>query len=143
MTAPAPATTEALFYHLERHPLEVVLPQLLLRTLERGWRAVVQAGSEERLEAAVRAGIREEHVCLDPGIGFGKSLQDNLSLLNGLAMFHGLGCPILLGASRMLPVARAVAAYPDLTLACAVGGTLLGIGLAGGWHLRLGPPRSP
>ena len=51
MTAPAAATTEILFYHLERHPLEVVLPQLLLRTLERGWRAVVQAGSEERLEA--------------------------------------------------------------------------------------------
>ncbi len=43
--------TEALFYHLERHPLETVLPQLLMRTLERGWRAVVQAGSEERLEA--------------------------------------------------------------------------------------------
>jgi DNA polymerase-3 subunit chi len=43
--------TEALFYHLERQPLETVLPQLLLRTLERGWRAVVEAGSEERLEA--------------------------------------------------------------------------------------------
>lgn len=43
--------TEALFYHLERHPLETVLPLLLLKTLERGWRAVVQAGSEERLEA--------------------------------------------------------------------------------------------
>ncbi len=44
------ARTEALFYHLERQPLETVLPQLLERTLERGWRAVVQAGSEERLE---------------------------------------------------------------------------------------------
>ena len=49
MTTPAP--TEALFYHLERQPLESVLPQLLERTLGRGWRAVVQAGSEERLEA--------------------------------------------------------------------------------------------
>ncbi len=46
-----PTATEALFYHLERQPLESVLPQLLERTLERGWRAVVQAGSEERLEA--------------------------------------------------------------------------------------------
>ena len=45
------APTEALFYHLERQPLEAVLPLLLQRTLERGWRAVVQAGSEERLEA--------------------------------------------------------------------------------------------
>lgn len=42
---------EVLFYHLERAPLERVLPSLLERTLERGWRAVVQAGSEERLEA--------------------------------------------------------------------------------------------
>ena len=44
-------TTEILFYHLERAPLERVLPSLLERTLERGWRAVVQAGSEPRIEA--------------------------------------------------------------------------------------------
>lgn len=43
--------TEVLFYHLERQPLERVLPQLISKTLERGWRAVVQAGSEERVEA--------------------------------------------------------------------------------------------
>ena len=42
--------TEVLFYHLERRPLEAVLPSLLLKTLERGWRAVVQVGSDERLE---------------------------------------------------------------------------------------------
>lgn len=42
---------EVLFYHLERQPLERVLPALLEKTLERGWRAVVQSGSEERLEA--------------------------------------------------------------------------------------------
>jgi DNA polymerase-3 subunit chi len=45
------ATTEVLFYHLERQPLERVLPNLLERTLARGWRAVVQAGSAERLDA--------------------------------------------------------------------------------------------
>jgi DNA polymerase-3 subunit chi len=43
--------TEVLFYHLELQPLERVLPSLLERTLERGWRAVVQCGSRERLEA--------------------------------------------------------------------------------------------
>ncbi len=43
--------TEVLFYHLEHQPLERVLPSLVERTLERGWRAVVQAGSEERVEA--------------------------------------------------------------------------------------------
>lgn len=43
--------TELLFYHLERSPLESVLPGLLGRCLERGWRVVVQIGSDERLEA--------------------------------------------------------------------------------------------
>jgi len=43
--------TEVLFYHLEQRPLEQVLPILLEKTLERGWRAVVQTGSEERSEA--------------------------------------------------------------------------------------------
>ena len=43
--------TEVLFYHLEHQPLERVLPALVERTLERGWRAVVQAGSDERVEA--------------------------------------------------------------------------------------------
>jgi len=45
------APTEVFFYHLERHPLERVLPNLLERTLERGWKAVVQVGSPERLAA--------------------------------------------------------------------------------------------
>ena len=43
--------TEVLFYHLERQPLERVLPTLVERTVARGWRAVVQAGSDERVEA--------------------------------------------------------------------------------------------
>ena len=41
--------SEVLFYHLQRQPLEAVLPTLLEKSLERGWRAVVQAGSEERV----------------------------------------------------------------------------------------------
>lgn len=49
-SAEAPPT-EVLFYQLERQPLEQALPGLLERTLDRGWRAVVQGGSEERLEA--------------------------------------------------------------------------------------------
>jgi len=43
--------TPVFFYHLERQPLEAVLPKLLSVSLERGWRVVVQAGSEERAEA--------------------------------------------------------------------------------------------
>ncbi|WP_296611454.1 dihydropteroate synthase [Sphingomonas sp.] len=55
---------------------------------------------DARIAAVVAGGVDRAKIIVDPGIGFGKSLQDNLSLLNGLAMFHGLGCPILLGASR-------------------------------------------
>lgn len=47
----ADAKSEVLFYQLDRQPLERVLPSLLERTLERGWRAVVQTGSPERMEA--------------------------------------------------------------------------------------------
>lgn len=43
--------TEILFYHLEQTPLERVLPQLLEKTLERGWKAVVELGSDERADA--------------------------------------------------------------------------------------------
>jgi DNA polymerase-3 subunit chi len=43
--------TEILFYHLQRQPLERVLPALIQKALERGWRVVVQAASEERLES--------------------------------------------------------------------------------------------
>jgi DNA polymerase III subunit chi len=43
--------SEVLFYHLEARPLEAVIPQLLEKTLERGWRAVIEVGSTERAEA--------------------------------------------------------------------------------------------
>ena len=55
---------------------------------------------EERIAAAEEAGIARDKVLIDPGIGFGKTVAHNLELMNGLALFHGLGCPILLGASR-------------------------------------------
>ena len=55
---------------------------------------------EARIAAVVAGGVDRARIIADPGIGFGKSLQDNLKLLNGLALFHGLGCPIMLGASR-------------------------------------------
>lgn len=54
----------------------------------------------ERVSAAVAAGIARDRIIVDPGIGFGKTLAHNLSLLSRLSLFHGLGCPILLGASR-------------------------------------------
>ena len=55
---------------------------------------------EARVDAVAAAGVPRESIAVDPGIGFGKSLSDNLQLINGLASFHGLGCPVMLGASR-------------------------------------------
>ncbi|GMN02630.1 dihydropteroate synthase [Erythrobacter sp. MTPC3] len=49
---------------------------------------------------AIAAGIAEDRIMLDPGIGFGKSLKDNLALINSLPLFHALGSPLLLGVSR-------------------------------------------
>ena len=55
---------------------------------------------EERISAACVSGIRRDRIIVDPGIGFGKTLEHNLSLLRGLSLLHDLGLPILLGASR-------------------------------------------
>lgn len=54
----------------------------------------------ERVRAALAAGIPASRIVVDPGIGFGKTLAHNLALLRGISLFHGLGCPVLLGASR-------------------------------------------
>jgi dihydropteroate synthase len=54
----------------------------------------------ERRDAAIAAGIARERIFLDPGIGFGKSVAENLALINALAMFHALGQPLLVGLSR-------------------------------------------
>ena len=53
-----------------------------------------------RIEAAVSAGIARTNIIVDPGIGFGKTVAHNLALLRRLSLFHSLGCPIMLGASR-------------------------------------------
>jgi dihydropteroate synthase len=55
---------------------------------------------EERLSFAVAAGIREEHVCLDPGIGFGKTVAHNLELVRRLPELAAIGPPLLIGLSR-------------------------------------------
>jgi dihydropteroate synthase len=54
----------------------------------------------ERIEAAASAGISRDRILIDPGFGFGKNVSHNLELMNGLALFHSLGCPIVVGASR-------------------------------------------
>jgi len=53
-----------------------------------------------RIETAVAAGIDRSRIAADPGLGFGKTLAHNLALLGHTALFHGLGVPLLIGASR-------------------------------------------
>ena len=60
----------------------------------------VYAYLEGRIAVAEAAGIPRSALIVDPGIGFGKTLEHNLALLRGLSLFHGLGCALLLGVSR-------------------------------------------
>jgi dihydropteroate synthase len=61
---------------------------------------------EARIDACEAAGIPRTRLVVDPGIGFGKTLAHNLALISSLGIFHGLGCPILLGASRKSFIGR-------------------------------------
>jgi len=54
----------------------------------------------EAIDRALQAGILKERIILDPGIGFGKRLEDNLRILGGLGALRGFGCPLLIGLSR-------------------------------------------
>ena len=54
----------------------------------------------DRVVACQRAGMARQLLCVDPGIGFGKSFAHNLEVLQQLALFHGLGLPVLVGLSR-------------------------------------------
>ena len=75
----------------------------------------VAAFLEERLAAAVSAGIAEELICLDPGIGFGKSVEHNLELLRRLDVLVGLGRPVLVGVSRKRMLGRVLGDPEALT----------------------------
>ena len=54
----------------------------------------------KKITDLIQAGVKKSNIAIDPGIGFGKSLSDNLNILKYLPIFHGLGVPILIGASR-------------------------------------------
>jgi dihydropteroate synthase len=67
---------------------------------------------EERIAAAEAAGIAREKILVDPGFGFGKNVGHNLELMNGLALLHSLGCPIVIGASRKRTIGALSAEAP-------------------------------
>ena len=60
----------------------------------------------ERLDHLEERGLPRCRIAVDPGIGFGKSFEHNIEILRGLALFHGLGCPLLVGASRKRFISR-------------------------------------
>jgi dihydropteroate synthase len=66
----------------------------------------VLAFLEERIAFAVEQGVREERICVDPGIGFGKTPDQNLELLRRLDVLCSLGLPVLVGVSRKSTLAR-------------------------------------
>ena len=89
---------------------------------------------KERRDAALAAGIARANIVLDPGIGFGKSLADNLALLNALPLFHALGQPLLLGASRKRMIgALSNEAPADKRLGGSL--ALAKLGMDAGYHL--------
>jgi dihydropteroate synthase len=87
----------------------------------------VAAFLEERLAFAVAAGVREEQVLLDPGIGFGKTLRHNLLLLAHLDRIAALGRPVVLGASRKRFIGALLGAAPGERAVGTVATTVLGL----------------
>ena len=86
----------------------------------------VAAFLEERLEAAVAAGVAEERICLDPGIGFGKTTEQNLELVRRLDVIVALGRPVVVGFSRKSSLGK-ILGDPDArtgTTAASVGAAL-------------------
>jgi len=80
----------------------------------------------ESVELALQAGVRRENIILDPGIGFGKTVEQNLELLNRLNEIKMLGFPVLLGPSRKSFIGYTLDLPPDQRLegtlaACSVG----------------------
>jgi dihydropteroate synthase len=87
---------------------------------------------EGRIAAAMAGGIAADAIIADPGIGFGKGLVHNLALLKGLSLLHGLGVPILLGASRKSLISKLVGDVPveqrlPGSLALALAGAAAGV----------------
>lgn len=70
----------------------------------------------ERIQFAAQSGIERQNIIVDPGIGFGKTLDHNLTLLRGLPAFAALGQPLLVGASRKAFIGRILGTEPDQRL---------------------------
>jgi len=88
--------------------------------------AEVVAFLRERLTVAADSGIRPEQVLIDPGIGFGKTVEHNLSLLRHLDALVALGRPVVLGASRKRFLGALLGVEPEERAAATAATTALG-----------------
>lgn len=86
----------------------------------------VLADLEESLELARKAGIERDRIILDPGIGFAKTYEQNLVLLQQLEALHSFGCPILLGTSRKSVIGLTLDVPADERLIGTVATTVMG-----------------
>ncbi|MDF2621081.1 MAG: dihydropteroate synthase [Xanthobacteraceae bacterium] len=82
---------------------------------------------EQSLERAARAGIRPERISLDPGIGFGKTFEQNLKALASLREFGQLGFPILLGTSRKSLIGKVIDTVPAERVPGTIASNVIGI----------------
>jgi dihydropteroate synthase len=99
--------------------------------------ADVAAFLEERLRAAVAAGVAEEQICLDPGIGFGKTVEHNLELVARLDEIVAIGRPVLVGASRKRFLGRLLGDSEALTGPVATGVAVAVLAYErGAWMIR-------
>ena len=88
--------------------------------------ANIEASFARTLEIAARAGIRRDHIILDPGIGFGMTAEQSLTVIARLAEFKKFGLPILLGASRKRFIDKVTPAPPDRRLGGSLAVALMG-----------------
>lgn len=86
----------------------------------------VSADLQQAIDRALSAGVAEDRIIIDPGIGFGKRVQDNLVILRDIAMFARLGYPILLGLSHKSFIGKVLGGrdVDDRSAATIVGGCL-------------------
>lgn len=82
---------------------------------------------EQALERAARAGIRPERISLDPGIGFGKTFEQNLKALASLGEIGKLGFPVLLGTSRKSLIGKVIETTPAERLPGTIASNVIGI----------------
>jgi len=87
----------------------------------------VKAFLAERIQACVDHGIPKQHILIDPGFGFGKTLEHNYELLGHLRELQQLGCPLLVGLSRKSMLGALTGRKPEQRVAASVAAAVLAV----------------